>query len=91
MRAGRCQRYNQDPRCGENESAREGFLWAQFFDDQGMSQGGQLCQTKNTRGFNSFPAGGFHWLASGKVASASGFLTKIVKSTLQCDRVGVSV
>jgi hypothetical protein len=24
---------------------------------------------KNTRGFNSFPAGGFHWLASGVMAS----------------------
>jgi hypothetical protein len=36
-----------------------------------MSQGGQLCQTKNARGFNGFPAGGFRWLASGTVASAS--------------------
>jgi hypothetical protein len=26
---------------------------------------------KNARGFNSFSAGGFRWLASGKVASAN--------------------
>ncbi len=26
---------------------------------------------KNARGFNGFPASGFRWLASGKVASAN--------------------
>ena len=65
------QQQNRDPRYGENESAREGFLWAQFFDDQGVGQGGQLCQMKNARRFNSFSAGGFRWLASGVVASTN--------------------
>jgi hypothetical protein len=52
-RAGRCQRGSA--MWGKMKSAREGFLRAQFFDDQGVGQGGQLCQTENARGFNGFP------------------------------------
>jgi hypothetical protein len=55
---------------GKTKAPERVILRAQFFDDQGVSQGGQLCQMKNARGFNGFPAGGFHWLASGAVASA---------------------
>jgi hypothetical protein len=46
------------------------ILWAQFFDDQQIGQGGQLCQLENRLGFNGFRVGGFPWLASGWVASA---------------------
>ena len=42
------------------KAPERGFPRAQFFDDQGVRQGGQLCQTKNAHGFNGF----------GKVASA---------------------
>jgi hypothetical protein len=45
-------------------------LWAQFFDDQGVRQRGQLCQMKNTRGFKGFAGGGFCWLALAQVACA---------------------
>jgi len=38
----------------------------QLFDDQGVGQGAQLRQIKNSCGFNGFLAGGFRWLASGK-------------------------
>jgi hypothetical protein len=55
---------------GKRKAPARGVLRAQIFDDQGMSQGGQLCQTKNAPGFNGFAAGGFRWLASGAVASA---------------------
>ena len=58
----------------ENKSAREGFLWAQFFDAQGVGQEGQLCQTENTHGFNGFSAGGFSELASRWWIPQSGFL-----------------
>lgn len=59
---------------GENKSAREGFLRAQFFDAQGVGQEGQLCQTENTRGFNGFSASGFSELASRWWIPQSGFL-----------------
>jgi hypothetical protein len=29
---------------GKTKAPARGYLWALFFDDQGMSQGGQLCQ-----------------------------------------------
>jgi len=56
---------------GKRKAPARGVLRAQFFDDQGVRQGGQLCQTKNARGFNSFPETGFRWLASSVVASAN--------------------
>ena len=56
---------------GKMKAPARGYLRALFFDDQCMSQGGQLCQTKNTRGFNGFPEDGFRWLASGVVASTN--------------------
>ena len=56
---------------GNEKRPRGRVLRAQFFDDQWVGQGGQLCQMKNTRGFNGFPASGFRWLASGVVASAN--------------------
>jgi hypothetical protein len=54
---------------GKTKAPARGYLRALFFDDQDMSQGGQLCQMKNTSGFNGFQEGGFRWLASGVVAS----------------------
>ncbi|MCB1776182.1 MAG: hypothetical protein KDI50_01985, partial [Candidatus Competibacteraceae bacterium] len=59
---------------GKTKTPARGFLRALFFDDQGMSQGGQLCQSKIIRGFKGFPAGGFRWLASGVVASTNWIL-----------------
>jgi Lon protease-like protein len=56
---------------GKSKAPARGVLRAQFFDDQWVGQGGQLCQTKNTRGFNSFLTSGFRWLASSVVASAN--------------------
>ena len=55
---------------GKTKAPARGFLRALFFDDQWVGQGGQICQTKNARGFKGFPEGGFHWLASGVVAYA---------------------
>jgi hypothetical protein len=55
---------------GKMKAPARGFLRALFFDDQGVGQEGQLCQMKNARGFNSFLASGFDWLASGVVASS---------------------
>ena len=45
---------------GKTKAPERVILRAQFFDDQGVGQGGQLCQMKNARGFNGF----------GQVASA---------------------
>ncbi|MFN3973346.1 MAG: hypothetical protein ACK4L4_18665 [Gemmobacter sp.] len=45
---------------GKSKAPARGYLRALFFDDQGVRQGGHLCQTKNARGFNGF----------GQVASA---------------------
>jgi hypothetical protein len=56
---------------GKTKAPARIILRAQFFDVQGVDQGGQLCQTKNTLGFNGFHAGGFRWLASGVVASTN--------------------
>jgi len=56
---------------GKTKALERGFLRALFFDDQWVGQGGQLCQLKNGSGFKGFPAGGFHWLASGAVASTN--------------------
>jgi hypothetical protein len=56
---------------GKTKAPERAILRAQFFDDQGVGQEGQLCQTKNVHGFNGFPAGGFRWLASGEVASTN--------------------
>ena len=56
---------------GKTKAPERVILRAQFFDDQGVGQEGQVCQTKNSRGFNGFLAGGFRWLASGAVASAN--------------------
>ena len=56
---------------GKTKAPERVILRAQFFDDQGIGQGGQLCQMKNARGFNGFREGGFRWLASGVVASTN--------------------
>jgi hypothetical protein len=56
---------------GKTKAPAKGYLGALFFDDQGVGQGGQLCQMKNTLGFNGFQEGGFRWLASGLVASTN--------------------
>ncbi|SNS83963.1 hypothetical protein SAMN04488078_103619 [Antarctobacter heliothermus] len=32
---------------GKKKAPERGFLRALFFDDQGMSQGGQVCQSEN--------------------------------------------
>jgi hypothetical protein len=53
------------------QAPARGYLRALFFDDQGVRQGGQLCQMKNALGFNGFSAGGFRCPASGPVASAN--------------------
>ncbi len=50
----------------KTKAPARGFLRALYFDDQGMSQGGQVCQQKILRRFKAFPAGGFRWLASGQ-------------------------
>jgi len=39
---------------GKTKAPARGYLRALFFDDQGIRQGGQMCQTKNARGFNGF-------------------------------------
>jgi len=56
---------------GKTKAPARGYLRALFFDDQGVRQGGQLCQTKNARGFKGFLGGGFRWLDFGKVASTN--------------------
>ncbi len=56
---------------GKTKAPARVILRAQFFDDEGVGQGGQLCQTENARGFNGFPAGGFHWMDCGEVASTN--------------------
>ncbi|PIQ13344.1 MAG: hypothetical protein COW70_05185 [Hydrogenophilales bacterium CG18_big_fil_WC_8_21_14_2_50_58_12] len=60
---------------GKMNAPASGILRALFFDDQGMSQGGQVCQQKILHGFNAFagawlPMSGFWlrwllWLPSG--------------------------
>ena len=55
---------------GKMEVPARAILRALFFDAQGVGQDEQLCQMEKRRGFNSFLAGGFRWLASDVVASA---------------------
>ena len=38
----------------KTKAPARGYLRALFFDDQGVRQGGQLCQMKNARRFNGF-------------------------------------
>jgi hypothetical protein len=56
---------------GKSKAPARGVLRAQFFDDQGVGQGGQPCQAKNMRGFNIFLEFCLRWLASGRVASGN--------------------
>jgi 2-hydroxychromene-2-carboxylate isomerase len=49
---------------GKTKAPERAILQALFFDDQGVGQGGQLCQVKNTLGFNGFWRGGFRKLDS---------------------------
>jgi hypothetical protein len=66
MRAGECPAVKSGSAMLEkSKTPARGFLRANCFDDQGMSQGGQVCQQKILHRFNAFPAGGFRWLASG--------------------------
>ena len=51
---------------GETKAPARGYLRAQFFNDQGVGQGGQLCQMENGSGFKGFSVGGFRRLASGQ-------------------------
>jgi hypothetical protein len=72
---------------GETKMPARGYLRALYVDGQGMSQGGQVCQSENGRGFNAFTTG---WLPKVGLWSKwlpwlplGGFLTKTVKSTLR--------
>lgn len=67
---------------GEIRSAREGILRAQFFDDQGVGQEGQVCQTENAHGFNDFSGLGFGCVGLGRCGFLPGFLWWIPKSRL---------
>jgi len=65
--------------CRKKRLPTRAVLRAQFLADQEVGQWGQLCQMKNTCGFNNvlkFLAGGFYWLASGLMASAKWILDK---------------
>ena len=72
---------------GETKMPARGYLRALYVDGQGMSQGGQVCQSENWYGFNAFTTGwppmpGF-WSKWPLWSPLCGFLTKILKSTLR--------
>jgi len=95
MRAGSMASDNFGVRdVGETKAPERGYLRALYVDGQGMSQGGQVCQSENGRGFNAFTTGwlpmpGF-WSKWLPWIPLGGFLTKIVKSTLKAGRANVS-
>jgi len=78
----------------KTKAPTRGFLRALFFDDEDMSQGGQVCQQKILYGFNAFtegwlPLSGFWpkrlaWLPSG------GFYYFSQESTLRLRRFSVT-
>jgi hypothetical protein len=65
MRAGECPAVKSGSAIwGKSKTPARGFLRANCFDDQGMSQGGAGLSTANIARLEPLKWGGFRWLDS---------------------------
>ena len=80
MRAGECPAVKSGSAIwGKSKTPARGFLRANCFDDQGMSQGGQVCQQQILRGLSvrsGVASGGWVLVRVASLASAGWILDK---------------